>query len=47
LLRLSLNDAKAVVKAMDSIKDTFGWVEFEAVAETSFNKASYFPEEEA
>lgn len=47
LLLLSLHDAKMVAKAMDDIKDTFDWSEFDVLAETSFNKVSYFPEGEA
>lgn len=47
LLLLSLHDAKMVAKAMDDIKDTFDWSEFDVLAETSFNRVSYFPEEEA
>lgn len=47
LLLLSLHDAKMVAKAMDDIKDMFDWSEFDVLAETSFNKVSYFPEGEA
>ena len=47
VLLLSLHDAKMVAKAMDDIKDTFDWSEFDVLAETSFNRVSYFPEEEA
>ena len=47
LLLLSLHDAKMVAKAMDDIKDTFDWSEFDVLAETAFNKVSYFPEGEA
>lgn len=47
LLLLSLHDAKMVAKAMDDIKDSFDWSEFDVLAETAFNKVSYFPEGEA
>lgn len=47
LLLLSLHDAKMVAKAMDDIKDTFDYSEFDVLAETSFNRVSYLTEEEA